>query len=189
MTTLAGQGGTNIFTLLNFTGQIVKSLSQLKQSRIESDVFEFNAKIKQQEADLIRKKSILDTEIQREKNRRAIAKNKAIMCSSGIVCTAGSAADALLQTAEALEMDILINQFNADIDESRALNESRFQLVRAQSAISAGRAGAATTLLSALPSLSKLKFVKKTPKGSKPSGSTASGLQKQLEAENFSFFG
>jgi len=156
-------GATNIFTLLSFGGQVIKSLSQLKQSRIESDVFEFNAKIKQQEADLIRKKSILDTEVQREKARRSIARNQAAFAGAGVISTAGSAGNVLLQTAEVLELDILINQFNADIDELRAINESKFQLVKAQAARSAGRAGAATTLLTALPSLQKLKFKKKTP--------------------------
>jgi len=168
MPTLGSSGATNIFTLLSFTGQVVKSLSQLKQSRIESDVFEFNAKIKQQEAELIRQKSILDTEVQREKARRSIAKNKAAFSALGVISTSGSAADVLLQTAEALELDILINQFNADIDELRAINESKFQLVKAQAVRSAGRSAAGTTLLTALPSLSKLKFKKSTPTPAEP---------------------
>jgi len=64
---LASTGGTNLLTLLGIGGQLLKATNQIKQSSVEADVFEFNAAIKSQEAELIRGKAKLDLEVQRER--------------------------------------------------------------------------------------------------------------------------
>lgn len=184
MSFLSGTQGSNLLTLLSFGGQAVKAFGQLQQSKREGEIFEFNAKIKQQEANLIREKAIIDKEVQREKARRSIAAKQAQFAGAGVISTAGSAGDVLLQTAEALELDILINQFNADVDELSALNEATFQLARAQSARSAGFINASSTLLRATPTLGKLKFKQnRTKVTNAASGGTVKGLRDQLEAE------
>jgi hypothetical protein len=167
MSFLSGTGGTNILNAINIGGQLLKGFSQLKQSNVEANVFEYNAKIKQQEADLIRQKSILDEQVQRERSRRTVASQQAQFAGSGVVSTVGSAADVLMQTSKNLEMDILINMFNASVDESNAINESRFQLQRAQSQRTAGRLEAGSTLLTALPLLGNFKFKSKQEKAPK----------------------
>lgn len=184
---LASTGGTNLLTLLGIGANVLTAVSQIRQGQIERDTFEFNAAIKQQEAQAIRARQKLNLEVQRKKARRSIAEAQAAFVGGGVRSLVGSPAVALSEVAEALELDILIGQYNADIDEIRAINEAQFQLVRAQQAGTTGFLKAGQTLLATLPDIRKIKFKPKAPREPK---TRIGNLRSQLEVEGaLEFFG
>ncbi len=152
--------GTNLLNIANIAGQGLTAFGQVKQSQAEASVNEFNSKVKQQEAFLIREKAKIDLVVAREAARRDLGTAEAQFAGRGVRALIGSPKDVLLQIAEANELDILIGQFNSDVDELNALNESKLQLLIAKDTRTAGFISGASTLLGALPDFAKFKFTK-----------------------------
>lgn len=177
MSFLQGTGGTNLLTAITLGSKLLKGIGQFQEGRAEADVFEFNAKIKQEQAAAIRARSAQDLEVQRESARRRTATAEAQFIGGGVLPPVNT----MIQIAENEEQSILINQYNDDIDEFIALSEASLQLKKAQSARTAGFIQAGSTIIGALPLVTKFKFPQKVQR--KPSGSTAKGLRLQLEEE------
>jgi len=168
--------GTNLLNIANIAGQGLKAFGQAREGQVEASINEFNSKVKLQEAFLIREKAKLDLVVAREAARRDLGTAEAQFAGRGVRGRIGSPKDVLFQIAEANELDILIGQFNADVDELNALNESKIQLVKADQSRTAGFINAGATILGALPEFSKFKFTKgaftKKQKSSKPTPKT-----------------
>jgi len=179
--------GTNLLTLAGIAGKTVKATSQIRQGNVEASVFEFNAKLKHQEAFLIGEKAKLDLVQDRETARRDLATASASFAGRGVISNVGSPSDVLFQIAEAHEMDRLITAFNTTIDINNALAESNLLEFKAKESVKAGRIEGGSTILGALSDFTKLKF---TPKIVKSSPSRSNKLFDQLEAEGgFDTFG
>ena len=188
--------GTNLLQIGNIAGQGLKAFGQAKQGQAEASVNEFNSKVKLQEAFLIREKAKLDLVVAREAARRDLGTAEAQFAGRGVRALVGSPKDVLFQIAEANELDISIDQFNADVDELNALNGSKLQLLKADQSRTAGFINAGSTLLGTLPEFAKFKFTKgaftkkKTTAKPKSPQEKSSRLFDQLKAEGgFSQFG
>ena len=152
--------GTNLLNIANIAGQGLTAFGQARQGQVEASINEFNSKIKQQEAFLIREKAKLKLVVAREAARRDLGTAEAQFAGRGVRNLIGSPKDVILQIAEANELDILIGQFNSDVDELNALNESKLLLVKADQSRTAGFINAGATLLGSLPDFAKFKFTK-----------------------------
>lgn len=168
--------GTNLLNVASIAGQGLKAFGQVKESQAEASVNEFNSKVKQQEAFLIREKAKLDLVVARESARRDLGTAEAQFAGRGVRALVGSPKDVLFQIAEANELDILIDQFNADVDELNALNGSKLQLLKAKDTRTAGLINAGSTILGTLPEFGKFKWPTKSSKPESSPTKSFSGI-------------
>jgi hypothetical protein len=156
-------GFTNLLTATSLIGKGMSAYGTYQASQSEASINEFNARVKQQEAKLVREKAKFDLVIEGEKSRRAVATAQAQFAGRGVRSLVGTPADVLSQIAEAGEMNMLAIQFNADIDELNALSEAQVQLLKADQTRTAGKIDMFSTILGATPLLQQFKFKKKAP--------------------------
>ena len=156
-------GFTNLLTATSLIGKGVSAFGQNQQASREASINEFNARVKNQEAQMIREKAKFDLVIEGEKNRRDVATAQAQFAGRGVSSLTGSPADVLRQIAEAGEMNMLAIQFNSDVDAMNALSQAQVQLMIADDTRIAGKMNAASTILGALPLIQQFKFRKSVP--------------------------
>lgn len=163
------QLGARIFEAISVT-QEADIKAQEQEFAAGSDLF--NADIARQEARLARARVKLEITRKREAQEALISEQQVLFAVSGVRIDVGTPLIVMQDTLEETELDILITQFNADVDaqflESRARQlELRAEQRRgvAKQARAAGRIRAGKTLLSAGAT-----FAQKFPKEEKIGG-------------------
>ena len=151
-------GFTNLLTGISMVSKGVSAYGQYKTGQTSGAIYDYNARVNEQQAQLTREKTKLDLTIHREESRRRLAYAEAQYAGRGVMALKGSPADVLLQIAEASEMDALIIQFNGDVDALNAMTSAQINYMKARESRRAGIINAGTSLLSAIPDLQKFKF-------------------------------
>lgn len=166
-------GGSTLLTLLGLAGTGITALAQFNQGRQEAELFEFNAAVQRQQAESIRRSGELEAERQRRQARSFSAAQTASFAAAGIRPNVGSPLDVIINDAAELELDAKIIEYNTRLDVLNALVGADTSLLRAQQARSSAFITAGATLLSGIPSLSKLgrTGTLTKPKGNLPKGS------------------
>jgi len=130
------------------TGLVVQQ--QIRAGQQQQQIFEFNAAINRQKAELTKQAGKLKTERLRRQKRAFGRKQQAAFAVAGVRLT-GSPLQVLADTAAELEFDIMVEDFNTRIAVLNAETSGELDIVRGQQAQSAGLINAGTTLLSQIP--------------------------------------
>ena len=124
---------------------------QVQQGKQQQQMFEYNAAVNRQQADMIKQSGALKVEQMRRSKSRMASSQVAAYAKAGVRMT-GSPLQVVADTATELEMDIMIEDYNTRIGVINAQNQSDLNIMRGSQAMSSAYIGAGTTLLSQLPS-------------------------------------
>ena len=125
---------------------IFRATQQRREAGAQAQAEEFNIGVARQE----QKISIASRKLEkvREKKRAVtfLSRQQALSAKSGVTLS-GSPLDVMRDTAEELELDILIGDINASIEQSRLESEVGIRGIQAEEIRRAGKIRAGTTLL------------------------------------------
>ena len=142
---------------------IFQSISQIQEGETRAQEQEFaagadlfNADIARQEAKLAQARAKLEIGRKRQAREAIISDQQVLFAVSGVRIDVGTPLVVMQDTFEELELDILITQFNADVESQFSESEARQSEIRAEQRRGvaaqeriAGRMRAGKTLLSA----------------------------------------
>jgi len=132
--------------LTGIAGTGLTAYGQYRAGQDAANAEEYNASIALKEAEIAKVKGKLDVDRQRKFARRFQAEQTVAIAKSGIAFQ-GSAFEVFKDSAEELELDALILEYNSAIEQSRAIDEADVRRASAKRIRSAGILGAATTVL------------------------------------------
>jgi len=132
--------------LTGIAGTGLQAYGQYKAGQDAANAEEYNASIALKEAEISKQKGKLDADRQRKYAKKFQAEQVVAIAKSGIKF-GGSAFEVFKDSAEELELDALIIEYNSAIDQSRSIDESDVRRANAKRLRSAGIFGAATTVL------------------------------------------
>ncbi len=146
-------------------GGIFQAVGQISEGQSIADAQNFNASIAQQEIEISKASRALERVREKKNISKTIGTQIALFAKAGVTL-AGSPLDTIQQTAENLELDILIKDINAEIQQSRLQSEIAQRKAKAEAAKRESVTRAGTTLLSLAPTVGKL-FATKPKKATK----------------------
>lgn len=123
---------------------------QVQQGRQQKQIFEYNAAVNEQKAQLARQAGDLRVDRMRRYNKSFTAKQTAAYTAAGVTLQ-GSPLQVLSDTAAELELDAQIEEFNTNVAVLNARNGAELDRMRGSQAASASYIGAGSTLLSRIP--------------------------------------
>ncbi len=126
---------------------IFKATQQKKESEQQAQAEEFNIGVARQEQKISIASRKLEKTRERKRARTFLSRQQALTAKSGVTLS-GSPLDVMRDTAEELELDILIGDINASIEQSRLESEVGTREIQADEIRRAGKIRAGTTLLS-----------------------------------------
>ncbi len=135
---------------LTLLGTGLQVFGQLKQAKEESEIFEYNAAVQRQQADLFAAQGELEAKRQRRQAAQFTAAQKAAYVGAGVNPYSTSPAEVMVTDAAEMVLDARIIEYNAKLSELNAMAGADMSLVRAQQARSSGFLTAGTTLLSGI---------------------------------------
>lgn len=150
---------SNITAGAGITGGLFQVAGAIQEGQSIADAEDFNATIAQQEILISKATRQLERGREKEDIARFIGTQQALFAKSGVTLE-GSPLDVIQQSAENLELDVLIGDINARIRESGLASEVSQRKIAARAAKSRGVSRAGATLLSTVEKTSKL-FAKK----------------------------
>ncbi len=128
-----------LLALFQLGAGVLESTAQIQQGAIEAQAQEFaagsdifNADIARQEARLVQIRAKLDIKRKRKEQEALIGTQRVLFAISGVRIDEGTPLIVLQETLEATELDILITQFNADVESQRLESQARFDELRAE---------------------------------------------------------
>lgn len=138
--------GFTTAAILTTAGMGLQAYGQYKSSQDQARAEEYNAAVARQEAAIIAEGGKLDTYRQRKQSQRFLSQQEALIAKSGIAF-GGSAFEVYKDSAEELELDALLIEYNSSIEQSRALREADERDKLAKRIRRGGVIDAATTVL------------------------------------------
>jgi hypothetical protein len=132
-----GKTVTAIGTVATAAGQIQAGRREAEAIRTNIKIDQFNAAISRQEAELVEAKKGLEVRRLRRQKKKILSTQRALFSKAGVLFE-GSPLEVMSDTEEQAELDILISQFNRDIEKNRFLSEA--QAIEAGVAVRAGEA-------------------------------------------------
>lgn len=136
--------------MLSLAATGIQMFGQIQQGRQEQKVFEYNAAVNRQKADLVRQAGDLRIEQMRREKSRFKSTQVAAYGAAGVRLS-GSPLQVIADTATEMEMDILVEDYNTRVGVVNARNEADLDVMRGQIAAKSGYWSAGTTLLSQIP--------------------------------------
>lgn len=138
--------GFTTAAILTTAGMGLQAYGQYKASQDQAKAEEYNAAVARQEAAIIREKGKLEADRQRKQAKRFSSTQEALIAKAGIAFT-GSAFEVYKDSAEEMELDALLIEYNSSVEESRALREAEERDKMAKRIRRSGVIDAATTVL------------------------------------------
>lgn len=117
-----------------------------KSSRDQAAAEEYNAQVARQEASVAAIKGKLDADRKRKASQRLLSTQQALFAKHGLAFS-GSSFDVFKNTAEDLELDAMIIEYNSKVDRLRAINEARLRESNAGRIRSTGIINTGATIL------------------------------------------
>lgn len=168
------QAGASIFQSI---GQIQEGETRAQEQEFAAASDLFNVDISRQEARLAQARAKIEIGRKRKAQKALISEQQVLFAVSGVRIDEGSPIIILQDTLEETELDILLLQFNADVESQFLESEARQLKIRAEQRRGvaaqervAGRIRAGKTLLSAGAT-----FAQKFPKVEKVTGGGGAG--------------
>ena len=124
---------------------------QIRQSRTQAKLFEFNSAVNRQKAELTQISGDLEISQLRRRKRRLKAAQVASFAAAGVRLT-GTPLQTISDSLAQAELDILTTDFETRVGILNAQTDAELDLIRARITERAGLISAGTTLLSVLPS-------------------------------------
>ena len=137
-------------TVLTAVGTGLQIFGQLSQAKTQSQIYQYNAAVSRQKAQLASQAGELRKEQLRRDRRRFTAKQVAAYAAAGVTLS-GSPLQVLADTATEYEMDILIEDYNTRLDILNATSNAELDMIRSDIATRTGYINAGTTLLTQIP--------------------------------------
>jgi hypothetical protein len=136
--------------ILGYAATGFQMFGQLQQAKAQQRVFEYNAAVNRQRAEMIQQAGALQVQRMRREKRKFASKQIAAYAKAGVRMT-GSPLQVIADTATELEMDILIEDYNTRIGVINAQAGAELDVMRGNIARQAGYWSAGSTLLTQLP--------------------------------------
>jgi hypothetical protein len=146
----AKAGGFNFGSLQDILGPAIGVFGQIQAGREAASVYEYNAKVAEQNAAIALERGKAAAEAARRRARRFTGEQRGKYAASGVTF-AGSPLEVMIDDAAEMELDALDQEYNAKIEALNAKSQAGLSLMRAQSARKSSYVSAGATLLSALP--------------------------------------
>lgn len=119
---------------------------QYKQGKDTQKMYDYNAKVAEEEAGVIRQGSILRSAQARKRMKSVIGSQAAGYASSGVELT-GSPLDVMKDSISNAELDIAVDEYNSDIQAKQRESEARMYRYYGREARREGTTNAMLTLL------------------------------------------
>lgn len=133
--------------LLILGGGILGFIGQRQEAEARAQSLEFNATVAEQEAEISKKIRELEKGQEEKRLKSFISTQQALFAKSGVTLS-GSPLAVIEESAAAGELDIIIGNINASIEQSRLQSEADIRRAEAKSRIATGKTRAGLTLLS-----------------------------------------
>lgn len=128
-------------------GSAMSANAQAQAGEAEKKAYEFNAQLKEQEAEQLKTKAMWDESLSREQSREHIAKMRAMYAKSGVRLDEGSPLLVMADSAAKAEKDALAIRWGGDVDYTQAINEANLMRFYGKNAAKTGRTQAGVTML------------------------------------------
>lgn len=136
-----------ISLVAGLAGSAMSANAQQQAGEAEKKAYEFNAQLKEQEAEQLKTKAMWDESLSREQSREHIAKMRAMYAKSGVRLDEGSPLLVMADSAAKAEKDALAIRWGGDVSYTQALNEANLMRYYGKNAAKTGSTQASTTLL------------------------------------------
>lgn len=163
----------SLATAFAAVGTGLKVFGQIQQGQQQKQVFEFNAAVNRQKAQLAAEAGKLRVDRLRRQKKTFNAKQQAAFAKAGVRLT-GSPLQVLADTATELEFDILIEDFNTRVGVLNATTAAELDILRGKQSQQSSLISAGSSLLTQLPG-----FVSSGNLGNIPT--TGSGTQSTFD--------
>lgn len=127
-------------------GTGLQAYGQYKAAQDQAKAEEYNAAVARQEAAIIAEQGKLDVYRQRKQSKSFLSQQQVLIAKSGIAFS-GSAFEVYKDSAEELELDALLIEYNSSIEERRAISEAEQRESLAKRIRRGGVIDAASTVL------------------------------------------
>jgi uncharacterized sporulation protein YeaH/YhbH (DUF444 family) len=145
--------GAAVGSMVEGTAYQVRAARQA--AKTQEAMYEYNAKVRQQEAAQIRRASLEEQHIRRDDMRRLLAKRRALYAKGGVTM-AGSPMEAQLDVVSEFTEDISRMSLAYDIEAKRQLSGAGLETYKAKAAKRAGRLAVGTALFGGLSDIATL---------------------------------
>ena len=136
-----------LLPLLMLGGGILQSIGQRQEANAAAQALEFNATLAEQDAIISKEKRELERGPEEKRLKSYISTQRAIYAKAGVNLS-GSPITVMEETSAAGELDLIIGDINASIEQSRLESEADISRAEAQSRRATGKTRAGLTLLS-----------------------------------------
>jgi len=124
--------------------------SQIRQGQQQQQVFQFNAAVNRQKAELAREAGQIRSDRLRREKRKFTARQTAAFAAAGVRLT-GSPLQTLSDTAAEIEFDIMVEDFNTRVSILNAQTAGELDIIRGEQSRTASLISSGTTLLTQIP--------------------------------------
>lgn len=131
---------------VGLAGDIMQAEGQRQEAQAYAQAEQYNIAVAKQEIEVSRVARKLERRREKEAATRFTSTQQAMFAKAGVRLE-GSPLDVMEESAKNMELDILINDINQSIDQSRLESEITLRDYQAREAIRAGKVRAGVTLL------------------------------------------
>ncbi len=132
--------------LLILGGGILQSIGQRQKAESEAQALEFNATLAEQDAIISKERREIERGPEEKRLKSFISTQRALFAKAGVTLS-GSPITVLEETSAAGELDLIIGDINASIEQSRLQSEAEISKAEATSRRATGKTRAGLTLL------------------------------------------
>jgi hypothetical protein len=136
-----------ISLVAGLAGSASAANSQRQAAEAESKAYEYNAQLKEQDANQSKQKAMWEESISREQSRDLISKQRVMYAKSGVDISEGSPLLVTASSAEDAEKDALAIRWAGDVDYTQGINESKLLRFYGRNAEKTGKTQANATML------------------------------------------
>lgn len=140
-------GAAAIATDIAITAAVVGATSQIQQGKYQQQMAEYNAALKEREAETITEASEYEEREARRAGRKLKAKQFMQFAKGGVLPTTGTPLLVREETEGEIERNIRLKKYGYGLQYSRAMSDARLQRMMGKSRSRASRWSAGTSLL------------------------------------------
>ncbi len=148
-------------------GSAMSAYGQYRQGEAAKAAGSFNEDVAAANAEAARKKAAYEEEIQRDKLKKIMGRQRTLYAKAGVNIDEGSPLLMLMETAEEAERDAQAIRYGGDVAATQMLNQGRMAAFQGEQAYKAGMIGAGSTFLTGLGS-AMMGYAKLKPGGDTP---------------------
>lgn len=143
-----GFGGSGGSSIVQLAGGLASGFGQMQSAGAETQMGEYNAQVYEQNAQATRQSAALNASQKRKSTEKIIATQTAVYAHSGIKMS-GSALEVMLDSYANSEMDIAIDNYNAEVQARGYQNKAGVERYEAAQRAKTQKAQGVSSLLSA----------------------------------------